>query len=73
MCVYYRAIVQSGANDSPLSDARLQKEIKKLKEADKDGNQAIIVSNRIFCSTVSTVLQCLDSSDYVQPIRRVAE
>ncbi|XP_014013262.2 N-acetyltransferase ESCO1 [Salmo salar] len=35
-------VVQSAGNSSPLSDERLQKEIKKLKETDKDGNQAII-------------------------------
>ncbi|CAB1340654.1 unnamed protein product, partial [Coregonus sp. 'balchen'] len=35
-------VVQSAGNSSPLSDTRLQKEIKKLKEADQDGNQAII-------------------------------
>ncbi|XP_014036287.2 titin isoform X2 [Salmo salar] len=32
-------VVQSADNSSPLSDACLQKEIKKLKEADKDENQ----------------------------------
>ncbi|XP_070961402.1 mucin-5AC-like [Oncorhynchus clarkii lewisi] len=32
-------VVQSADNSSPLSDACLQKEIKKLKEADKDDNQ----------------------------------
>uniref|UniRef100_A0A673ZN44 Titin homolog n=1 Tax=Salmo trutta TaxID=8032 RepID=A0A673ZN44_SALTR len=35
-------VIQSAGNSSPLSDERLQKEIKKLKETDKDGNQAII-------------------------------
>uniref|UniRef100_A0A4W5P4G3 Titin-like n=1 Tax=Hucho hucho TaxID=62062 RepID=A0A4W5P4G3_9TELE len=34
-------VVQSADNSSPLSDACLQKEIKKLKEADKDENKAI--------------------------------
>lgn len=29
---------------TPLSDACLQREVKKLKEADKDGTQTIIVS-----------------------------
>lgn len=36
---------------TPLSDTSLQREVKKLKEADKDGTQTIIVSGFVdfFC------------------------
>lgn len=43
--MYRSGAVKPQGNETPLSDACLQKEVKKLKEADKDGNQTIIVSD----------------------------
>jgi len=39
---------------TPLSDACLQKEVKKLKEADKDGTQTVIVSGPISISPLKS-------------------
>lgn len=44
MCFYHSGIAKTQDSGTPLSDACLQKEVKKLKEADKDGTQTIIVS-----------------------------
>lgn len=55
---------------TPLSEACLQKELKKHREADKDGTQTIIVSEKQRCASsfqdvmnilVSVVVQCKQS------------
>lgn len=47
VCLYRSTAEKSQDGGTPLSDACLQKEVKKLKEADKDGTQTIIVSEFI--------------------------
>lgn len=44
MCLYHSRAAKPQDGGTPLSDACLQKEVKKLKEADKEGTQTIIVS-----------------------------
>lgn len=44
MYLYHSKAAKSQEGGVPLSDACLQKEVRKLKEADKDGTQTIIVS-----------------------------
>lgn len=47
MFLYHSRAVKPQDGGTPLSDACLQKEVKKLKEADKDGTQTIIVSELV--------------------------
>lgn len=44
MCLYHSRATKPQDGGTPLSDACLQKEVKKLKDADKDGTQTVIVS-----------------------------
>ncbi|KAK6292815.1 hypothetical protein J4Q44_G00363160 [Coregonus suidteri] len=64
-------VVQSAGNSSPLSDTRLQKEIKKLKEADQDGNQAIIDAGQkhfgaVTCSVCGMLYSAANPEDESQ-------
>uniref|UniRef100_A0A4W5RHY6 N-acetyltransferase ESCO zinc-finger domain-containing protein n=1 Tax=Hucho hucho TaxID=62062 RepID=A0A4W5RHY6_9TELE len=64
-------VVQSAGNSSPLSDERLQKEIKKLKETDKDGNQAIIDAGQkhfgpVTCSVCGMLYSAANPEDESQ-------
>ncbi|XP_038828873.1 titin homolog [Salvelinus namaycush] len=64
-------VVQSAGNGSPLSDERLQKEIKKLKETDKDGNQAIIDAGQkhfgpVTCSVCGMLYSAANPEDESQ-------
>uniref|UniRef100_A0A668AUY6 Establishment of sister chromatid cohesion N-acetyltransferase 1 n=2 Tax=Myripristis murdjan TaxID=586833 RepID=A0A668AUY6_9TELE len=55
--------VKPQGNETPLSDACLQKEVKKLKEADKDGNQTIIdAGQKHFGAVTCTVCGMLYSA-----------
>lgn len=44
--------------ETPLSDADLQREVKRLKEAEKDGTQTIIVSELLWASEPFTEYFC---------------
>lgn len=57
MCLYHSRAAKPQDGGTPLSVACLQKEVKKLKEADKDGTQTIIVSVHLFGSQDSGVSQ----------------
>ncbi|XP_036791261.1 microtubule-associated protein futsch isoform X2 [Oncorhynchus mykiss] len=64
-------VVQSAGNSSPLSDECLQKEIKKLKETDKDGNQAIIDAGQkhfgpVTCSVCGMLYSAANPEDESQ-------
>ncbi|XP_045077118.1 titin isoform X2 [Coregonus clupeaformis] len=64
-------VVQSADNSSPLSDACLQKEIKKLKEADKEENQTIIDAGQkhfgaVTCSVCGMLYSAANPEDESQ-------
>nr|XP_029482725.1 titin homolog isoform X3 [Oncorhynchus nerka] len=64
-------VVQSAGNSSPLSGESLQKEIKKLKENDKDGNQAIIDAGQkhfgpVTCSVCGMLYSAANPEDESQ-------
>ncbi|XP_052339131.1 titin homolog [Oncorhynchus keta] len=64
-------VVQSAGNSSPLSDESLQKEIKKLKETDEDGNQAIIDAGQkhfgpVTCSVCGMLYSAANPEDESQ-------
>ena len=49
-------VAKAESNTTPLSEAALQKEVKKLKDTDKDGSQTIIVSPMLRYSPTLCVL-----------------
>ncbi|XP_071026755.1 serine/arginine repetitive matrix protein 2-like [Oncorhynchus clarkii lewisi] len=64
-------VVQSAGNSSPLSDECLQKEIKKLKETDKDGNQVFIDAGQkhfgpVTCSVCGMLYSATNPEDESQ-------
>ncbi|KAM4606231.1 uncharacterized protein ACJ7VT_016482 isoform 2-T2 [Polymixia lowei] len=66
-----RGSVKAEGNGTPLSDASLQKEVKKLKEADKDGNQTIIDAGQkhfgaVACSVCGMLYSAANPEDESQ-------
>lgn len=62
---------ETGEKSTPLSDARLQKEVKKLKEADKDGTQTIIDAGQkhfgaVACSVCGMLYSAANPEDESQ-------
>ncbi|KAG7267054.1 hypothetical protein CRUP_026297 [Coryphaenoides rupestris] len=61
------------SNTTPLSEASLQKEVKKLKEADKDGTQTIIDAGQkhfgaVACSVCGMLYSAANPEDETQHI-----